>query len=83
MVDGGELCQRLEIVACDAAVSNFRPCEVALVVICAQMDAGVSRLDQTPSSDGVLAVVNFATQLQQLCKVRIFFILTRLKIRMD
>lgn len=69
MVDGGELCQKLEIVACDAAVSNFRPCEVALVVICAQMDAGVSRLEHRPSNDHVLVVVNFASQLQQLCKV--------------
>lgn len=69
MVDGAELCQKLEIVACDATVSNFRPCEVALVVICATMDAGVSRLEHRPASDDVLAVVNFATQLQQLCKI--------------
>ncbi|XP_054272437.1 cyclin G isoform X2 [Macrosteles quadrilineatus] len=69
MVDGAELCQKLEIVACDAAVSNFRPCEIALVVICATMDAGVSRLEHRPNSDDVLAVVNFATQLQQLCKI--------------
>lgn len=69
MVDGAKLCQKLEIVACDAAVSNLRPCEVALVVICSQMDAGLSRLQHRPTTDHVLAIVNFATQLQQLCQI--------------
>lgn len=69
VVDGEELCQKLEIVACDAAVSNFRPCEVALVTICAQMDANISRLECQPNRDNVLAIVNFTNQLQQFCKV--------------
>uniref|UniRef100_A0A1B6FGZ6 Cyclin N-terminal domain-containing protein n=1 Tax=Cuerna arida TaxID=1464854 RepID=A0A1B6FGZ6_9HEMI len=69
MVEGSELCHKLEIVACDAAVSNFRPCEVALVVICVQMDAGVPRLTHRPAHEHVAVVVNFATHLQKHCKI--------------
>lgn len=68
-VRGNELWQKLEIIACDAACANFRASEVALVMICAQMDTGVAQLEPLPCGADVLALVTFASQLQQLCKI--------------
>lgn len=59
----------MEIIACDATCANFRASEIALVVICAQMDTGVAQLEPQPCGADVLALVSFASQLQQLCKV--------------
>ncbi|XP_075227927.1 cyclin G [Lycorma delicatula] len=68
---GGEddIWQRLEIIACDAVCANFRPCEVALVLLCCQMDSTVPQLQPPPSAADVMRLITFASHLQHLCKI--------------
>ncbi|KAL1138946.1 hypothetical protein AAG570_009008 [Ranatra chinensis] len=68
-VGEAELCQKLEVITCDGSCSNFRACEVALVLVCSQLDTGVAALPETPPVASVIAVVSFAQQLQQLCQI--------------
>jgi cyclin G2 len=72
MVAAPSLWLRLEILACDAACANFRASEVALVLLCTQLDSGVADLGtrQDPSTGAeIMRLVNFAMELQKLCKV--------------
>jgi hypothetical protein len=72
MVATPSLWLRLEILACDAACANFRASEVALVLLCTQLDSGVAELGtrQDPSTGvEIMRLVNFAIELQKLCKV--------------
>ncbi|XP_039289240.1 cyclin G isoform X2 [Nilaparvata lugens] len=67
--EGDEMWQRLEIVMCDAVCANFRPCEVALVVLCCQMDTAVPQLQPPASSSDVLDLVAFVSHLQVACTI--------------
>lgn len=72
MVATPSLWLRLEILACDAACANFRASEVALVLLCTQLDSGVAELGtrQDPSTGvEIMRLVNFAIELQKLCKI--------------
>lgn len=72
MVAAPSLWLRLEILACDAACANFRASEVALVLLCTQLDSGVADLGtrQDPSTGAeIMRLVNFAIELQKLCKI--------------
>ena len=63
---------QLEILACDAACANFRPSEVALVLLCTQLDSGVADLStrQDPSTGAqIMQLVNFAIELQKMCTI--------------
>jgi len=60
---------RLEVLACDAGCSNFRACEVALVLLCSQLDSGVAALKPAPPASGVIALISFVANLQQHCKI--------------
>ncbi|XP_018913902.2 cyclin G [Bemisia tabaci] len=67
VVEESSLHQHLEIIACDTSCANFRPSEIALVLICSQMDLGVARLS-TPHPM-ITTLMTFATNLQHLCKI--------------
>ncbi|RZF45191.1 hypothetical protein LSTR_LSTR009962 [Laodelphax striatellus] len=67
--EGDDMWQRLEIVMCDAVCANFRACEVALVVLCCQMDTAVSQLQPAASSSDVLSLVAFVSHLQVACNI--------------
>ncbi|XP_069679969.1 cyclin G isoform X1 [Periplaneta americana] len=72
MVASPSLWLRLEILACDAACANFRPSELALVLLCTQLDSGVAELGtrQDPSTGAeIMRLVNFAIDLQKMCKI--------------
>ncbi|XP_066999568.1 cyclin G [Anabrus simplex] len=72
IVSAQTLWLRLEILACDAACANFRPSEVALVLLCTQLEAGVADLctRQDPSTGAdIMRLVGFAIELQKLCKI--------------
>lgn len=62
-----DLEQRMEILACDASCASIRPSELALVAICTQMDASISKLEA--ASNQVHGLVDYAIQLQKLCRV--------------
>lgn len=64
-----DLEQRMEILACDANCSSIRPSELALVAICTQMDASISKLEA--GADQIHGLVDYAIQLQKLCRVSI------------
>jgi len=62
-----DLEQRMEILACDASCSSIRASELALVMLCTQMDAAVTSLDA--GSQQIHGLVDYAIQLQKLCRV--------------
>lgn len=62
-----DLEQRMEILACDANCSSIRPSELALVAICTQMDASISKLEA--GANQIHGLVDYAIQLQKLCRV--------------
>jgi cyclin G2 len=62
-----DLEQRMEILACDANCASIRPSELALVAICTQMDASISKLEA--GSQQIHGLVDYAIQLQKLCRV--------------
>lgn len=62
-----DLEQRMEILACDANCSSIRPSELALVAICTQMDASISKLEA--GAEQIHGLVDYAIQLQKLCRV--------------
>ncbi|KAJ9574027.1 hypothetical protein L9F63_008553 [Diploptera punctata] len=72
LVAAHSLWLQLEILACDAACANFRPSEVALVLLCTQLDTGIAELGtrQDPSTGTkIMQLVGFAIELQKLCKI--------------
>lgn len=62
-----DLEQRMEILACDANCASIRPSELALVCICSQMDAQISKLEA--GSHQIHGLVDYAIQLQKLCRI--------------
>nr|CAD7197116.1 unnamed protein product [Timema douglasi] len=58
----------LEILACDAACVNFRPSEVALALLCWQLDRFNTRQDPSPGVD-MVRLLSTAVELQKLCKI--------------
>lgn len=67
-----DLEMRLEILACDASCASIRASELALVLICTQMDAQVS--NQSSVNQQIHGLVDYAIEMQRLCRVslRIF-----------
>lgn len=59
--------QKMEILACDASCASIRVSELALVMVCTQMDASVSKLDA--GAQQIHGLVDYAIQLQKLCRV--------------
>ena len=62
-----DLEQKMEILACDASCASIRASELALVMLCTQMDASVSNLDAGASQ--IHGLVDYAIQMQKLCRV--------------
>lgn len=62
-----DLEQKMEILACDASCASIRASELALVMLCTQMDASVSKLDA--GANQIQGLVDYAIQLQKLCRV--------------
>lgn len=62
-----DLEQKMEILACDASCASIRASELALVMLCTQMDASVSKLEA--GSQQIHGLVDYAIQLQKLCRV--------------
>lgn len=62
-----DLEQKMEILACDASCASIRASELALVMVCTQMDASVSKLDT--GAQQIHGLVDYAIQLQKLCRV--------------
>lgn len=62
-----DLEQNLEILACDASCASIRASELALVMLCTQMDAAVSQLEA--GANQIHGLVDYAIQLQKLCRV--------------
>lgn len=70
-----DLEQKMEILACDASCASIRTSELALVMLCTQMDASVSKLDA--GANQIHGLVDYAIQLQKLCRVSVeSFVLT-------
>lgn len=63
-----DLVSRLEILACDAGCASIRQSELALVLICTHMDEHITKR-YGPENPQVQGIVDYAIQLQQLCKV--------------
>nr|CAD7426062.1 unnamed protein product [Timema monikensis] len=61
-------CVQLEILACDAACVNFRASEVALALLCWQLDRLNTRQDPSPGVD-MVRLLSTAVELQKLCKI--------------
>lgn len=64
-----DLEMRLEILACDASCASIRASELALVLICTQMDAHVS--EQSTVSQQIHGLVDYAIEMQRLCRVSV------------
>jgi cyclin G2 len=60
-----EIC--LEILACDASCSSIRASELALVLICTQMDTHVSV--KSAVNQQVHSLVDYAIEMQRLCRI--------------
>lgn len=73
-INAYELCQRLEVIVCDAACSSLRPSIVSLVLLCCQLDSVVASLRPAPSRQEVTTLVTLIGQLQTHCRVKIIFI---------
>lgn len=62
-----DLEMRLEILACDASCASIRASELALVLICTQMDAHVS--NQSSVNQQIHNLVDYAIEMQRLCRI--------------
>lgn len=67
-----DLEMRLEILACDASCASIRASELALVLICTQMDAQVS--NQSSVNQQIHNLVDYAIEMQRLCRVSVCLI---------
>lgn len=63
-----DLVSRLEILACEASCASLRASELALVLICTHMDEHITKKYGSDHVQ-VQGIVDYAIQLQQLCKV--------------
>lgn len=61
-----ELEQRLEVLVCDAVCGNIRAAELALVLICTQMDKHASSVAGNGQISGL---VDYAIELQRLARI--------------
>jgi len=62
-----DLEMRLEILACDASCASIRASELALVLLCTQMDAHVS--NQGAVNQQIHGLVDYAIEMQRLCRI--------------
>lgn len=62
-----DLEMRLEVLSCDASCANIRASELALVLICTQMDAHINNFQG--SDQCVLGLVDYAIEMQKLCRI--------------
>ncbi|CAH1402352.1 unnamed protein product [Nezara viridula] len=70
IVNEFELWQLLEVVLCDAMCSNYRPCEIALAILCSAIDTGVARLKPSPPpASSIISLVSFLGQIQQKANI--------------
>lgn len=72
-----DLEQKMEILACDASCASIRASELALVMVCTQMDASVTKLDT--GAHQIHGLVDYAIQLQKLCRVSGFFVIVQVQ----
>lgn len=63
-----DLVARLEILACDANCASMRASELALALICTHMDEMIATKFGS-DNEQVQGLVQYAIQLQQLCKI--------------
>lgn len=69
-----ELEKRMEILICDANCASIRGSELALVLICTQMDAHLNNMQQGGTvTNQVHGLVDYAIELQKLCRVSLHF----------
>lgn len=66
-----DLEMRLEVLVCDANCSGIRASELALVLVCTQMDAHINNIQGVNDhiKERVLGLVDYAIELQKLCRV--------------
>lgn len=64
-----DLEMRLEILACDASCASIRASELALVLICTQMDNHVKNVNGEINQQ-MHGLVDYAIEIQRLCRVR-------------
>lgn len=62
-----ELEMRLEILACNASCASIRASELALVLICTQMDSHVS--NNGNQNQQIHGLVDYAIEMQRLCRI--------------
>lgn len=63
-----ELEKRMEIVICDANCASVRPSELALVLVCTQMDAHLNNV-KIEANNSLHGLVDYAIELQKLCRI--------------
>lgn len=63
-----DLVSRLEILACEASCASMRASELALTLICTHMDENIAAKLGSDNIQ-VQGLVDYAIQLQQLCKI--------------
>lgn len=63
-----DLEQRMEILACDASCASIRASELALVLVCTQMDAHITNAG-TGANLKVQGLADYAVELQKLCRI--------------
>lgn len=63
-----ELEMQLEILACDAECSNMRATELALVLVCTQLDAGIAKTLEGQAGH-YQCLVDYAIEMQNMCRV--------------
>lgn len=64
-----DLVARLEILACEANCASMRASELALALICTHMDEMIAAKFGTDSDEQVQGLIQYAIQMQQLCKI--------------
>lgn len=63
-----DLEMRLEILTCDAKCASIRASELALVLICTQLDVNVSKCFGE-ITEQIQGLINFAIEMQKFCRV--------------
>lgn len=66
-----DLEMRAEVLACDASCASIRASELALVLICTQMDAHVKNNNANAFDQQLHGLVDYAIEMQRLCRVSI------------
>ena len=72
-----DLEQKMEILACDASCASIRSSELALVMLCTHMDASVSNDKLGAGTHQISGLVDYAIQLQKLCRVSLMKTFTK------